>query len=261
MNFFCVLYSFIKMKKINLHPSYLQILYLIITVILFSFIVYTPTFVQGPVHISKRLIIEENTIEGILLGILFIVSILILSLYKLEVNKHKNLIDKIKDDKKKVENRLIVSDQYIGKVNVQIREIKSTFNSIDSYPGSKNDFKKTFSIFGERILGVVKSNWVLIRIINCNTQRTISERFETIEGFTELYPHISNKLILEDQPVEKHTSVIYNPKNLNILVFCIMPVEKISEDERTFIHAILDELTKLYVIINSSYYKNENKTV
>jgi len=40
-----------------------------------------------------------------------------------------------------------------------------------------------------------------------------------------------------------------------------MPVEKISEDERTFIQAILDELTKLFVIINSSYYKNENKMI
>jgi len=248
-------------KKINLHTTHLQILYLIITIILFSFIIYTPTLIQGPVHITKKLILEENTLEGILLGILFIVSVLILNLYKQEVNKNKNLIDKMKDDKKKVENRLIVSDQYIGKVNVQIQEIKSIFNSIDTYPVTKNDFKKTFRIYGVRILGIVKSNWVLIRIINCNNQRTISEHFESIADFTEPYPHISNKKILEDQPLESNTLVIYNSKNLNILVFCIMPVEKISEDERTFIQAILDELTKLFVIINSSYYKNENKMI
>jgi len=54
--------------------------------------------------------------------------------------------------------------------------------------------------------------------------------------------------------------VIYNPDNLDILVFCVLPAEKISLDERIFIEAIIDELTKLFVIINSLYYKNDNKT-
>jgi len=154
------------MKKINLHPSYLQILYLIIILILFSFIIYTPTLISGPVHITKRLMLEENTIEGILLGILFIVSILILNLYKQEVNSHKELIHKINQDKKKVEERLHISDQYIGKVNVQIQGIKSIYNSIDNYPKSKTELKKTLTYFGQRILGIVSSNWVLIRIMN-----------------------------------------------------------------------------------------------
>jgi uncharacterized membrane protein (DUF485 family) len=112
------------MKKINIHATQLQIVYLIIIVLLFSLIIYTPTLIRGPVHLTKKLILEEDTIEGILLGILFIVSVLILSLYKVEVSKHKKLINEIKVDKKKVEERLHVSDQYIGKVNVQLQEIR-----------------------------------------------------------------------------------------------------------------------------------------
>jgi hypothetical protein len=248
------------MKRINLHPSSLQILYLIIIFILFSFIIYTPTLISGPVHITKRLMLEENTIEGILLGILFIVSILILNLYKQEVNSHKELIHKINQDKKKVEERLHISDQYIGKVNVQIEEIKSIYNSIDNYPKSKTELKKTLTYFGQRILGIVSSNWVLIRIINCGTQRTISEHFEARMHHVPDYPHISNKMIIKNRQLDSHTTVIYSPDNLDILVFCVLPADKISHDERVFIEAIIDELTKLFAIINSLYYKNENKT-
>jgi hypothetical protein len=64
-------------------------------------------------------------------------------------------------------------------------------------------------------------------------------------------------LIIEEQKIVSHTSIIYNPANLNILVFCILPVEKISNDERIFIRAIIVELTKMVIIINSIYYKNK----
>lgn len=249
------------MKKINIHATHLQIVYLIIILILFSFIIYTPTLIQGPVHLTKKLILEEDTIEGILLGILFILSVLILSLYKFEMSRHKELIDEIKEGKKKVEDRLHVSDQYIGKVNVQLQEIKSIYNSIDNYPKSKKELKQTFSYYGERILGIVKSNWVLIRIINCSTRRTISEHYEARIDTMPAFPHISNKMILENKQPESHTSVIYNPANLDILVFCILPLDKISYEDRIFIQAIIDELTKLFVIINSAYYKNGNRPV
>jgi len=244
--------------KINIHPSFLQVLYLTIIFILFSFIIYTPTFISGPVHITKKMIVEEETIEGTLLGILFIVSILILNLYKREVIRHKELIHKINIDKQKVEKRLYASDQYIGTVNVQIQEINSIYNGIDNYPTSKTELKKTFKYFGMKILGIIHSDWTLIRIINCSTMRTISEHFEKRDNIHLNYPHISNKMIVENKQTISYTSIIYHPKNLNILVFCILPVEKISNDERIFIQAIIDEVTKLYVIINSIYFKTDN---
>ena len=247
------------MKKTRFRPSFLQGLYFILILFLFVLIIITPKLITDSLRISEKLIIEEETVEGILLGILFIVSIIILNLYKLEVFRHKEQINKINTDKKKVEDRLQVSDQYIGLVNIQIQEIKSIFYSIDSYPQTKTDLRKTFSFFGEKILGIINSKWVLIRIINSNTQRTISEHFVTREKCASKYPHVSNKMILEHQPIVSHTSIISNPKNLNILVFCVLPVEKISHDEHIFIQAIIDEITKLFIIINSNYFKNENK--
>lgn len=249
------------MKKIKNQMSFLQIVYLTICLVLFFIIIFTPAIINGPIHISEKLIIEEETIEGSLLGILLVISILIFNLYKLEVGKHKEQIIKINNDKKKVEERLLDSDQYIGMLNVQVQEIKSIFNAIEKYPESKDDLKKTFSYFGERVLGIVNTNWVLFRIINRNSQRTIHEQFETRRGFSYDHPHISNKMIIEDQSVLPYTSVISNAKNLNIVVFCILPIEKISKDQNVFILAIMNEITKLFVILNSSYYKNENKLI
>jgi hypothetical protein len=186
-------------------------------------------------------------------------SILIFTLYKREVNRHKEVIIKIKDEKKKVEERLNNSEQYIAIMNVQMQEIKSIFNSIDKYPETKEGLKKAFTFFGSRVIGIVNTNWVLFRIIDNNNQRTICEHFATRQGFEDGYPHVSNKMVIEKQPILPFTYVISSPKNLNILVFCVMPVDKISNDQQLFIQAIINEITKLFVILNSIYYKNESR--
>ena len=249
-------YNSLRMKNTGFHPSFLQLIYLILFIFLFTLIISTPEFIIGSVHFSERLIVREEIVKGILLGILFVVSTLILNLYKGEVAKHKDQIEKINTDKQKVEERLQISDQYIGMINVQIKEIKSVFFSIDNYPQTKADFKRTFTFFGEKVLGIVNSNWVLIRIVNSESQRTISEHYKARSRSINKYPQISNKLMIDAQPIASHTSIISNPKDIDILVFCVLPLETISSDEQIFLQAIIDEITKMYIIFNSSYFKN-----
>jgi hypothetical protein len=249
------------MNKLFDQPSFLQILYLIIFIILFASIIYTPTLINGPVRITEKLIFEEETIEGSLLAVIFIVSILILNLYKREVSKQKELLKKINADNKTVKDRLSNSEHYIGMINVQIQEIKSIFNSIDKYPESKADLKGTFSFFSKRVLGIVNSYWVLIRIINIESQNTIIEHFEIRHGYSADYPNVSNKMVIDKQPISSLISIITNPKNLNIVVSCILPVDVISNEQHIFIQAIINEITKLFVILNSSYYRTEKKVL
>ena len=249
------------MNKLTYHASFLQSLYFIIYLLLSIVIVVTPILITGSVYITEKLIIDEEIAEVILLGILFSLSILIFQLYKREASKREELIKKMKDDKKTTEEKLFDSLSYIGKVNVQIEEIKTIFNTTNKYPETKNDFKKMFRFLSERVLGIVNTNWALFRIINTNTQRTISECFETRHGFSGHYPHISNKMIVEKQLVSPYTTIISNSKNLNILVCCTMPIDKINSDQRVFIQAIINEIIMLFIILNSSYYKNGNNIV
>jgi len=167
----------------------------------------------------------------------------------------------MKNDKKTTEEKLDDSLKYIGKVNVQIEEIKSIFNTTNTYPETKNDFKKAFRFLSERVLGIVNTNWTLLRIIDSNTQRTVSECFETRGGYSCLYPHVSNKMIVEKQSLTNCTTVISNPDNLHILVCCTMPIDEINDDQRVFIQAIINEIIMLFIILYSPYSKNGNKTI
>lgn len=244
-------------KKISdFRPSFLQIIYLAVYVMLFGLIVYTPHLISGPVHITKKLILEEEIIEGSLAGILFLLNILILRLYRKEDAKQKMLIRKINEDRKSTEQKLHDSFRYIGQVNVQLQQIKSIFDNHDNFPETKNDFRRTLLYFGQRLFGIVDANWILFRIIDCNTERTIHEQFEVRQGFTFDYPHISNKSVVEQHSCSPFTTVISDHPNLNILVCCIIPLDKISNEEKIFINAIVNEITMLFVILNSAFYKS-----
>ncbi|MFZ0472692.1 MAG: hypothetical protein WAL94_08760 [Bacteroidales bacterium] len=247
------------MKKIKIQPSFLQVLYLLITLILFSVILLTPVLIKGPLHLTEKLILEEEIIEGFLLSVLVLLSILIYTLYTHESAKQKELINKINLAKKSAEEKLFDSFQYIGQINVQIEQIKLIFNNSDKLPGTKNDFKKTLYFLSERIFGITKADWILFKIIDIKNSKTINEQFETRHGYTFDYPHVSNKTIIENQSCPPFTAIISNQQNFNFLVCCILSVDNISKDERVFIQAITNEITMLFVILNSLYYTEGNK--
>jgi hypothetical protein len=246
------------MKELDPRSSFLQAVYFTIYIILAFSIMITPIIITGSVRISERIIIGEEIIEVILLGILLFLSIIIFNLYKQEVRKQKEFIAKIYHEKKTTEEKLFESMSYIGKVNVQLDEIKSIFSATNKYPETKNDFKKSFHFLSERVLGIVNTNWVLFRIIDRTTHKTISECYETRQDYSGRYPHVSNKMIAENQLAFPFTTVMIDPPHMKILVCCSLPVDKISTDQRVFIQVILNEITMLFVILTSLYYKNES---
>jgi len=243
------------MKKGKSEPEFLQILYLIIFFVLFGLIVYIPHAISNPLHISEKIIVEEEVAESILLSVLLLLNVLIFSLYKKEVARQKDLVIKMKNDNKSIHEKLDDSFRYIGQVNVQIQQIKSIFSSSDRFPKTKNDFKKTLVFYSERIFGIVNIDWVLFRIIESATGRTVSEQFETRHGLPREYPHISNKMILERQSDHSYTTIIESPQDLNITVSCTLPAEKITSEEQIFIQAITNEITMAFIYFNSAYYK------
>ncbi len=244
------------MKKVKFQPSFLQVTYICIYIILFSLIVYVPTLISGPVRISHKLILEESMIEGVLLGILFIVSILLLNLYKKEKARQQDLIQKISSDKRTTEERLTDAFKYIGQINVQIHEIKSIFDKTNLFPKTVNDFRKTLLFYSEQIFGIVSYNWVLIRIIDCRTHKTLREHFQSRLGHEETCPRISNRIIIENHTCFPYTTIISNPAHLNILACCLLPEGELTNEEKVFLQAIANEITMIFVLLESSNNKN-----
>lgn len=249
------------MKKSAFQFSFLKVLYLILFLILFSVIFIIPILIKDNINLTEKLIIEEEIVEGSLLCILFFLSLVLSYFYKREIDKQNDLIKKIENDKKTAKEKLLDSFKYIGKINVQIQEIKSIFNSINLFPETKNDFKKTLFFLSDRILGIVNVDWVLLRIIDIKTQKTISEHYNTRGNISYPYPHLSNKMIIEKQSISNITSIISNRTNLNIIISCNLPIESVDNEQQIFIKAIVNELIMLFIILNSSYYQNENNSL
>jgi len=241
------------MRILKRHISFLQLLYIIICVLLSLVMIFTPIILTRSVHIRRMFIIDEDVLEVCLLGFLFALTLLIFRLYQQEASKQEELINNIKEDKRKADEKLLDSLDYIGKVNVQIEEIKSIYDASNTYPSTKSDFKRIARLLGERILGIVNTKWMLLRIISSGTYRTIYECFETRNDMPSCYPHVSNKMIIEQQSAAQFTTVILKPHNLNFLVFCAMPVDAISDDQRVFIRAIMNEVSLLFIISHSSF--------
>jgi hypothetical protein len=192
---------------------------------------------------------EESMIEGTLLGILFVVSILLFNLYKKEKLRQQDLIQRISNDKRTAEERLTDAFKYIGQINVQIEEIKAIFNKTNLFPKNYNDFS-------ERTFGIVNSNWVLFRIIDCKSHKTLGEHFQNRLGHTNKCPHISNRTIIESHNCYPYATVISNPSHLNILTCCLLPEGELTSEEKVFLEAISNEITMIFVLLESAYNKN-----
>lgn len=243
------------MKKPNFQFKFLKVLYFILFFILLSVIFIILLVIENNINLTEKLIIEEEIIEGTLLCILFLLSIILSYYYNREINKQKDLIKKIENDKKTASEKLIDLFKYIGKINVQIQEINSIFNNINLYPETKTDLKKIFLFLSDRVLSIVNTDWVLFRIIDCTTLKTINEHFKTRGDVLYNYPHVSNKMIIEKQATTNITSIISSHTNLNIITSCNLPIDRIDNEQKIFIKAIVNELTMLFIILNSSHVK------
>ncbi|MBN1778730.1 MAG: hypothetical protein JW816_00705 [Candidatus Buchananbacteria bacterium] len=140
--------------------NWLKNTYLIILGILFVLIVATPILISDGISF-----LTEEMTEMIIIFLLLIASILIYSFYQNEL-------------KKRVEQRDEAIKE-IGKINVQIEKIKEAFETIEKYPENKSDLKYLMNALAEKILGIAPVDWVLLRIIDLNDQRTLTENLKT----------------------------------------------------------------------------------
>lgn len=243
------------MKIFNIQLSFLRVLYLILYVILAAVVFIIPILIQDNVYLTKQLIVDEEIVEGTLLIILFLLSILLSVLYKQELTRQHNIIKLKEAEHKTTLEKLDESFRYIGKINIQIKEIVSLLNTSYSYLDTENNFKKVLMLFCDRVLNVVNVDWVLFRIIDIDSKKTITERFQTREGVSRQFPQLNNKIIVENQISPEITSIVSNKSNLNIVISCNLPIVQLQSDQRKIIEAFVNQLSMLFIIFNSSYYK------
>ena len=236
-------------KKIRL----VQAIYLACLTLLFLLVVLTPYFIQGNFQLKNRAIVREEIAEGAVIALLLIVGYFASVIHKKEFGKyHKELIE-LTTSKCDLEDRLKDAFSYIGEVNVQLLEIKSVFSALQKYPESKKDYRSVLIFLARKALGIANVDWVIFRIINPESLRTIQEYSETRGSAILLKHNISNRAIVSNEAIAECSVVSSEQENLSIKAFCILPTEKLTASQEILIGAIVNELEMLFIIFNSEY--------
>lgn len=241
------------MSKVNI----LRNVYLILLIVIFLLMVLTPWIIRGGVSF----IADEESIEVISIALLFGTGYFIYYQYKKEVEKNKKELTRLEQDKNSLEERLDDAFKYIGKVNIQIQEIKSVFSGIEKYPARQQDIKYIFEYLSFKILSIVDVDWVLLRIVDLSKAETLREFCAVRGGGNSPQWNISNKELLKNKLQGEYQLLKSTQNNLNLKAFCVFPKNNFSEDQKVLIGAIIGQLEMLFIIFTSLYYKNSRNEI
>jgi hypothetical protein len=236
-----------KKEKV-IQTKYLAIAYMLTLGLLFIVVTTTPLFVRGDVTLTKKFVLEEDVFEALLIATLLGLAYIVHRAYRRELEKLK-----------KSNAGLIISHteafKYIGKVNIQLQELQAIFSEFQCYPETKSEFQQILSSAARNTRRFVSADWILIRIINQNNFRTITEHWESCAEAT--YPHvrISNRDLVEGKIITNFTIVCSRKNHLAVNVVFIIPIKTLGREEKILIEAIAGELEKIFIIFTSQYLR------
>ena len=238
-------------RKIRL----LEGIYIVVLILLFSLIVFTPYLITNKALLINNILMDEELVEGLLIALLLVISSLVSARYRKKFVEYRGQITALSVKKADVESRLADAFKYIGAVNVQIGEIQSLFLSLDKYPEDNKGFKKSLSFLAQRVFGIVNVDWVVFRIINVDSLKTLREYSETRGTALCLKHNISNKSLVGTKAVDGCTVINSDQKNLTIRVSCIIPSENLTATQKGFVETIVNALEMLFIVFASQYYR------
>jgi uncharacterized protein (UPF0335 family) len=226
-------------RKIRL----LERTYLLILVSIFLLIAFTPYIIQ-----SGFTVLEEQLTEVATIILLFAIGYAVLFLYRKEVDRNLNKLNRLEEEKGTLKNSLTEAFKYIGTLNIQIQEIKSVFSGIRKFPENKKDFGYILQFLADRTLSMVNAGWVLFRIIDTENLNSLGEFSETRGNSMLPQYKISNKILISNEKLKGFTVVGSGHENFYIKAFCIIPKAEISNDDEVFVKAVVNQVEMLFLI-------------
>jgi len=212
---------------------------------------------------------KYNTFQEILFSLgLFIFAFLLYGLYRKEADKNTFEFETLKQDKLGLEEKIDEAFKHIGKLNVQVEEIHSVFNDIKKYPENKNDLRYILNFLSGKVLAMTNADWICFKIINPSAYKILAE-YNKVRGnhenCNEVMPkvNITTDSLLAKEAPPGHTLVWSwaEKDGLNLRVFCILPKEELSREEKVFIKAIVNQLEMFYLIFSSLKSKKQKTSI
>jgi hypothetical protein len=228
--------------------TFLELIYILTIVLLFSAVAFTPVFIRHHFLVFKKFLVQEDILEAVLIITQLLIAYLLSNIYKKELKKYRQKTRRLSGDNCDLSSKLANAFKYIGGVNVQIEEIRSIFCRLRRYPATESAFKAELALVARKLLGIVNADWVVIRIIRQDNLRTLKEHFESRKNGSVVNKGISNKAIVANQAIEGFSIVASDPDFSLILVACVFPKQRLTEEEKILVAAIANQIEMLYII-------------
>lgn len=206
----------------------------------FILIASIPWLIRGPLWLAT-----EETIEVMVLACLLSLAYVVNFLYLREFGRLRRY-------QVNLEDRLQDTFKYIGSVNLQMEEMRQAFANFKKYPENKKDIRTVFVYFSEKILGMVNADWIILRIIDIKTGRTLREDKFTRNNQAITFGKFDNRDILEGKcKLDQCTIVKSDQENLNIKACCILSAHLNNKDQEFFVRSMINQLEMLFIVFSS----------
>jgi hypothetical protein len=226
----------------------LECIYLVTISLLLATVVATPVFIRHHLSLLEKIIVQEDILEAGLIVVLLLLAYFLSGVYKKELDKYRQKSSELTQYNSDLSCRLTDAFKYIGGVNVQIQEIQSIFCDHSSYPTTDKEFKRDLTKYARKLLGMVNTDWVLIRIIRKNELRTTVEHFESRNNANIVIKGISNKAVAANQAIDGFSVVASRHDNSGIICACVFPKKRLEEEEKVLVEAVANQIEMLYLI-------------
>jgi hypothetical protein len=231
--------------------KYLEFTYMVTIGLLLASVVFTPVFITHHLLLIKKYVIQEDAVEAVLISFLLLIAFLLSHVYKKQLKKYCQEACRLSRGNSDLAGRLTEAFKYIGGVNVQIQEMRSIFCGLKRYPATENEFRSDLALFARKVLAIVNTDWVLIRIIGQPDLRTIKEHVERRKNSNLIIKGISNKAVAANRVIDGYSFVASRHDDSMITVVFVFPKNSLDEEERILVAAITNQIEMLYLIFVS----------
>lgn len=222
---------------------YLSLLYLILLII-----VLTPFLVRYFSFFRRD--IEELFFLVILLTLGYYFN----HLYKKELVLYQDRIYNLERSKNELGKKFNDAFSYIGNINILIQEIESIFTDIKKYPENFTELNTDIKYLSERILAMVNTKRVNLRIIDLKTKLSIIEISNLRDGTKNLKDKLSNIELIDKTIFDNLTVLRSSQNNFSIKTYCIIPTE-LTNEQKILIEAIVNHVEMFYLISLLDIYR------
>jgi hypothetical protein len=224
----------------------LEIFYVTTIGVLMLMVVGTPFLVRRVVAMTNHLLKEQEMLETLLIAVLLSLTYALSRLYKMLLRAHREEIQRLAMNNTTLQCRLTDAFKYIGRINVELQEIRSAFSLLNRLPQSRKDFKNLLRLFARKALTIANTDWAAVRIIDRPSLRTVIEHLESRGACSEPHPHFGNKSLVEGEVVAGRAVIRCENEDLDIVVVCVFPRDELGWEEKILLESIAGEIELLF---------------